>query len=455
MFSRKVLGLTTFAFAIAALAAPSTAHASKARAEALTAGAHYGVDRVNVQHFPTALYRNQNMVFGELGLWSDGTTSDFDTPFAPLQLEDSDRSLGLYLGNLWEGRAGVFGFELNENGNPLSPTMGSEFVGRSNNESIALFWAQQFNSLTLGLEFNRMYSKEEDKTTGNEFSNAPYNFIGPVAPGMGNVDSWQDFAEAAFAFGLSPWNSTGFGAGVAFESQSSSGNTRLLEFSAEARKYTTKQEDITNQLTLENDNSISFGLNGRAMLDANQSLTWVPYVGFSMTDLGLQFNDVVTPANNSTFKNEMTNFEGGIAGNWSLRQNDLLVAGLAYRSSKIEWEGGGDTLTVTYSQPLYLFAGFEGNAFRWLTLRFGASKPVIANLKVEDPVGATDYGPTTERNISDSPFAFNLGAGFHMGNFTLDAVMNQDYTFSGGPLAAAGDNATIYPFSRLSLTYRY
>ena len=456
MFSRKVLGLTTFAFAFAALMAPGTAHASKARSEALHVPSQYTVDRVNVQFFPTSLYRNQNMIFGELGVWDEATGSDFNDPESPSELEDADRSLGMYMGNLWEGRAGVFGFELNENGGALSPTHGSEFVNRNLNEAIAVYWAQQFGKSTFGLKFDRMYSKFEDKTVGNEGSIAPYDWFGTFLPFLGGSDSWELFTEAASAFGSSPMNSIGFGAGLSFENQGSSGNTRMFEFSAEARKYTFKLEDVPSLQTLENDNSMSFAANARGMLQANQSLTWVPYVGFASTDLGWAFTDGNTPANNTSADNKMTNFEGGVAGNWTLRQNDMLVAGAAFKTSKIEWkDASADTVTIKYTQPVCLFAGFEGNMFSWMTIRFGASKPIFADFKIEDPNGNTSFGATDESQVKDSPFNFNIGTGFHFGNVTVDAVLNQDYAFSGGPLAASGDDGTIYPFSRLSVTYRY
>ena len=453
MFSRKVLGLMTFAFAIAALTAPSTAHASKARAEALHVPAQYGVDRVNVQHFPTALYRNQNMIFGELGVWDNSSDSEFNDPESPSELGDADRSLGMYLGNLWEGRAGVFGIELNENGGPLSPTHGSEFVNRGMNESIALFWAQQFSGFTLGLEFNRMYSKFEDKSAGSEGIVAPYDWFGPSFPSASGDDTWEIFADAASSFGAGPWNSTGFGGGVAFEN---SDNTNMFELSIEARKYALEVSGVgsgfglTADESINDDNGISFAANGRAMMQANQSLTWVPYVGFATTDLGYAYMDAATPANDLQAENKMTNFEAGIAGNWTLRQNDLLIAGAAFKSSELDWKdpiSGADTLTFTLSQPLCLFAGFEGNLARWITIRFGASKPVFSTLKFEDP--------DDEVTLSDSPFNFALGTGFHFGNVHVDAVWNQDYTFSGGPLATSGFDSNVYPFSRLSVTYRY
>ena len=448
MFSRKVLGLMTFAFAFAALTAPSTAHASKARAEALHVSPVYTVDRVNVQTFPTALYRHQNIIFGELGVWEDATDSEFNDTESSSSLGDNDRAVGLYLGNLWEGRAGVFGIELNENGGALSPTHGSEFVNRNGNECISLIWAQQFNTMTLGLEFNQMSSKFEDKTPGFEGTEEPYNFFPPFLPSGSGSDTWEVFTEAADAFGFGPWNSVGFGAGVAFESQSSSGNTRLIELSGEYRGSSFKLEDVSSQQILESDGGAGLAFNGRAMLQSNQSLTWVPYAGFMTQDRSWKFTDGVTPANNTMAENKMTNFEGGIAGNWTLRQNDVLIAGAAFKSSTIEWmDPIADSLKVTYTQPICFFAGFEGSVARWLTLRFGASKPWMAKLKWEETGNMWE--------ATDSPFNFALGTGFHFGNVHVDAVWNQDYTFSGGPLATSGFDSNIYPFSRISVSYRY
>ncbi len=460
MQSRNVVRLLALALLLSVL--PAAAHASKGRMEAMHLMNQYTMDRLNVQTFPTSLYQNQNLVFGELGMWDDGSSSDFDDPETPSSLGNADRSVGLYMGNLWEGRGGVFGIELNENSNPLSPTTGADFVNRENNESFALFWANQFGGTTFGLEVNRTYSKLEDKTSGAEFSVSPYDAFGlggapTFAPSGSGSNTWEVFTEAAEAFSGTGWNSFGGGAGLGFERQTASGNTNLFEISVEARSYTTKSEDVASQQVLENDNGISFAANARAMLQANQTLTWVPYLGFQTTDLSWKFTDGVTPANNVNAENTMTGFEGGIAGNWNLRQNDLLVLGAVFKSTTIEWKDPAfvDTLKYTYTQPVCLFASFEGQVFSWMTWRMGATKPVFASLKIEDPNGVTFFGPTDETLITDSPFNFAVGTGFHFGNFTVDTVLNQDWTFTGGPLASNGDNAEIFPFGRISATYRY
>lgn len=470
MFTRHVVRFLAAALVLSVL--PAAALASKARMESMLLSDPYTVDRVNVQTFPNNLFNHQNLVFAELGLWGDATDPNFDEPEGTDDLSDEDRSLGLYLGNLWEGKAGVFGIELNENYSPLSPIYGNQFVHRggsfeTQNESLALFWANQFGGLTLGVEANRMFSKEEDEfnTVGEE---APISVDLPDPIGTPGVDATRDmFAAAANDFGNSPWNAGGLGAGLGFERTTAGGNTQNFDLSVEARDYSFKQETgaPAATVTTESDNGISFAANVRALLQANQSLTWAPYLAYSTLDLGWKRTEAATPADNKTSSRKMTGFEGGIAGNWNLRQNDLLVAGLAFRSSTIDAEeqfdaGGGlggapanvadDTVKVKLTQPVVIFAAFEGTVFRWLSFRMGASKPVSSTLKIERP-SPTD---ATE-SWTDSPFSFAIGTGFHFGNFTVDAVVNQDWSFTGGPLSSPGDNTPEYPFSRLSATYRY
>ena len=92
-----------------------------------------------------------------------------------------------------------------------------------------------------------------------------------------------------------------------------------------------------------------------------------------------------------------------------------------------------------------MFMAYEGQVFRWLTFRAGARKPIYSTL--------TDEIYTGEKaEVKDSPFEFSVGTGFHFGNFHVDAVVQQEWMFTGGPIA--GDNETT-PFTRLSGTYRF
>jgi hypothetical protein len=77
----------------------------------------------------------------------------------------------------------------------------------------------------------------------------------------------------------------------------------------------------------------------------------------------------------------------------------------------------------------------------------GAGKPVWSKLEVTDNTTATTL------TIKDSPLQYAFGTGFRLGNrLDLDAVVNQDFSFTGS-WAASGNSET--PFSTLSMTYRF
>ena len=83
----------------------------------------------------------------------------------------------------------------------------------------------------------------------------------------------------------------------------------------------------------------------------------------------------------------------------------------------------------------------------WFHVRFGASKSFSSKLEVTDTVADATVEAT------DSPFGYTVGAGFRIGGrLDLDAVINQDFAFTGGWVASGNEET---PFSRLSATYRW
>ena len=77
----------------------------------------------------------------------------------------------------------------------------------------------------------------------------------------------------------------------------------------------------------------------------------------------------------------------------------------------------------------------------------GAGKPVWSKLET------TDYTTNTKVTFKDSPLQYAVGTGFRLGSsLDLDAVMNQNFAFTGG-WAASGFGEV--PFSSLSATYRF
>src|SRR5438128_12190883 len=123
------LAVRLFALALLACALPGFALASSSRVEGLGLQGDYVMDYSNVQTYPSAIVRYQNLVYGDLGVKdvSGGDLSDFENNNPNPRLDNADRSLGLLLGNWWGGRAGAFGVYLQENASALSPALGSPY----------------------------------------------------------------------------------------------------------------------------------------------------------------------------------------------------------------------------------------------------------------------------------------------------------------------------------------
>jgi hypothetical protein len=436
---------------VVALTLPGVALASKARVEALGIQPDYVVDRVNTQTYPSALFRHQNVVYAEFGFMDQ--SSDFVDNNENFAIEEGDRSMGVYWGNWWEGRIGVFGIELNESATPLTPALGGGYINRNPNEAVNLLWANQFGGTVLGIKLDRSYS--QDKFSGGfEVIDQPYTSGGS----SGDFDnSRQIFNSFMSEVGSMHWNTMGAGIGFSFEWESN-GNDNVVDLSGEVRSYTFKFMEPaagTASDVYENDGSPSFAFNGRAVLQRNPDFAWVPVVNFATTDMGWQADSSGT--NVSKASNKITNFNIGVAGEWKVRGTDLLVAGIAFQSVSADFEDdfafdftNDNPVKWSYIQAPNLFASFEGNIARWLTFRAGASKPIYAKLTVEDPATS----PVDKFEETDSPMQFSVGTGFHFGNFTFDTVVQQDWLFSGGPLSA-NDNFGHNPFLRISGDYRF
>jgi hypothetical protein len=432
---------------------PGVALASKARVEALGIQPDYVVDRVNTQYYPSALFRHQNLVWAEFGYI--GQDSDLADNNQMPELNAADRSMGVYWGNWWEGRIGVFGVEMNESATPLTTALGGGYINRNPNESLNLLWANQWGGTTLGIKLDRSFS--QTKETGGFVET-----IEPYTAGSGGFaggdNGRQVFNSLMSGLGAMHWNTMGASVGLSFEWEAD-GNDNVVDLSGAIRTYTFKYEtpapgNATD--VYENDNSPSFAFNGRAMLQANPDFTWVPVINFARTDMGWKADSSGT--NVATAKNTITAFNIGVAGEWKVRGTDLLIAGVAFTSTSVDFEDADafdfevdDPTKFSYVQMPNLFAAFEGNLARWLTIRMGAAKPIYSKFTIEDP--GTD--PLEKFEVTDAPIQFTVGTGFHFGNFTFDTVVQQDWLFTGGPLNNSYEDWEHNPFLRISGDYRF
>jgi hypothetical protein len=428
-------------------AVPASALASTARVEGLGLQPDYIQDYVNVTTYPSTIVRYQNLVYGDLGFKgvSGGDLADFEDNNLNPVLENSARAMGAYLGNLWSGRLGVWGVQMNENATPLSTSFGAPYYNRNRNEAFTVLWGYKFSNLAIGAQINRSFSSIEDETTVSE----PYTFS-PVGPIVGSAtNARQLINEINTALGAVDFNHFGIGGGVSWM-WDAMGRQHALDASVQWRSLNLEQSDETAQTSLEDNDNGALAFNARAQLATTDNMYLVPVFNYYTMDIGTEFTDVVTPANNFSFEDKVTGFNVGVSANWVLRDTDVLVIGAGYEHQNIDLEDPtllGNPGEITYQNTPNVFAALETHPTGWLHVRLGASKPWFNELEISDDVTGE------ETSIKDAPLQYAVGLGFRIGNkLDIDAVVNQDFPFTG-TWAASGTSEV--PFTRLSTTYRF
>ncbi|MGH7725048.1 MAG: hypothetical protein ACREOU_06420 [Candidatus Eiseniibacteriota bacterium] len=424
---------------------PGAAHASQARVDALGLQTDYVQDYVNILHYPSTIVRYQHLAYGDLGIkdTDGGDLPEFENNNEfPSDLENSARTLGAYVSATW--LPGVWGVQLNENYSSLSPVYGSQYYNRNRNEGFTIMWGQQFGGLALGAQINNSQSS----FTTPLGSTSPFPPGSAGAPAFGGLNARQAMNAINEALGAETRNSTGVAGGASI-GWDSNGRKHTADFGAQVR-FLSLENEIVGVSRTEDDGNMAFAINARAQFAISDNSYLVPVGNYYDIGLGTEFTDLVTPANNATFENSVKGFQFGLAEAWVLRETDLLMLGISLTSEKVEWNDPAvfaAPFEATYSQTPALFGAVEVHPTGWLHLRAGAGKPMWSKLEVTNPAGAG----TVE--LKDSPIQYALGLGFRIGGrLDLDALVNQDFAFTG-TWAASGTQET--PFSRLSMTYRW
>jgi hypothetical protein len=379
-------------------------------------------------------------------------------------LSNEDRAMGAILGNLFGGKMGSLGIFINENAAPFSQALGAQYYDRNLNEAWNVVWGYKFSQLAVGLKFDRSYSSLE--TTFQDslgFIFKPIETLtgaGVSLPLTGD-NARQLFNQYALLFGSGPFNTIGFGGGVTWNFEMN-GKPSFLDLSGELRRYTL---EVTNKNAdplgdTKDNGSMSFAFNARAHLQTSDDFEVVPVFNFYSIDQSLKQTVLVgTAVEDTSAKIKSTGINLGLAGQWKLRESDWLTMGVAYQHVKLDAVDTPNDVLVKYTTAPNLFGALESNVFSWLTLRLGASKPIFSKLELEDDAASLvelsgiGFPADTKVEIKDSPFQYSVGLGFHLGHIDVDALMNQDFVFTGGALAG-NDNSEI-PFTRLSATYRW
>jgi hypothetical protein len=331
------------------------------------------------------------------------------------------QAMGTVLGNLWEGRLGTWGLHLRE----FSPALGQSMFGNSvsttalpnpfpagfgdpnsNGEALDLMWGHKMGAGNLGLRYSR-------------------SFISDELPG--------GTSEGDGTNGRNVW---GLGAGFGFAMNANAD----VELGGQFQNRSFKGTADGNPSPAGDDGGGTYLVAGRAWIKGGGNLMWVPVARIYSFDLSsVDAGGVATDA-------EVSGWEIGGAGNWSIGSDDLFILGLQIVGNHAEQTvGAGATAKADETFYPNAFMGLETHVNSWLTLRFGAQNAVLYSLKTE--TGASE---TVKQHV----FTFNMGAGVKLGSLMLDATLADN--FWNNPVGAVWNNGIgPAPFPRVSATYSF
>ena len=426
MFSRNWIVRVT-AIAIM-LALPVMAYGQTARVEGMAMQGDYIKDYTGIFTYVSGINSVGNLVYAELG--NDASLFGA-TP--------TDRGVGAVLGNLWDGRFGIWGIAMRaqtpaigqgdatSSPGPADSTGAGRDRNQNTNQSFDLMWGKKMGTMNFGAHLSRSFRK--DKTvSGGVTTNLEFD----------NTQAQNNLGR----------NILGYGAGLGFEL---SQNTNV-EVSALLESRTFENSVTPPGTSNKDDGGLNYQIAGRMMWQWTPSCVVTPVLKFYSFDLSHKTN----PASANT-DNTLSGWQAGVAGNWTVGTSDLFVLGGTFASNKVEegenlfgfqgtYGAPDPQLKLTENLTPQVFAALETHVNRWLTLRFGANKGAWDKIKVEGK-GATAF----TRELSISAFRMNIGAGVKVGTLQLDGVL--DNNFAQRATRLGSDDAPTA--TKVSATYAF
>jgi hypothetical protein len=422
----------------ALLTFPVSAIAQTSRVEGMALQHDYLNDYSNIYTYTSKLSNVGNLVYGELGnlLTNDNTGR-------PVTL---DRSVGVVLGTLWDGRLGTWGVHLREETPALgqgdafaqpNPGFGGFDPNGHTNESFDVMWGRKFGTTSVGLRLNRSFYEFEDELAGVT-TTLSYDVPGSLLSPTGDPNLAR--------------NILGLGGGIGFEMNP---NTNVeLALLYQSRTF---ESSVTGGTTTEDDNPSTWMVSGRAMWQWMSNVMVVPVFKYYAFDLSTQSTAVGGAT--TTIDNQLRGWQAGIAGNWTLGSNDLMVLGVTVAQNRIEQEedlfgfsagaGLGDSLEITETLAPQVFAALETHVNNWLTLRMGANKGAFQIIKAEDRGFQAQ-----EQKVTLASFNMNIGAGVKIGTLQLDAILNELFPQTLGGFFSNLPGGLI-SFPKVTATYAF
>jgi hypothetical protein len=377
---------------------PAISYASSARVNSMNVPGDYIKDYTGIYTYMSGVSGVGNLVYAE----PSGS---------------GNQAMGAVLGNLFEGRLGVWSINLRR----FAPTFGQPLFGdplttsngfsdpNQTGEAFDLLWGHKMGSGNLGLRLNRSFISNE-VTAGTAEGN-----------GNGARNVW------------------GLGAGYGFAMNA---NTDV-ELSGLFQNRSFKGTNFNTPDAAADDGGSTYQIAGRGMMKAGGNLVVMPVVKVYSFDLSS-----IDAASVKTDQ-KLSGWQFGLSGDWSIGSDDLFILGAQFVGNQLETTVGAAPKSQTH-ETFYpnVFMGLETHVNSWLTLRFGGQNAMLYSIKNEAG------NPTVTQTVKLHSFTFNMGAGVKVGSLAFDATLNPQ--FWNNPVGATFNNGLgNNPFPQVSATYSF
>ena len=377
-------GTRVIATAALALMVPAIAAASTARMSGLNVPGDY----VKGDYTGMYTYLSEVNSVGNLAYVEAGS----------IERELTDHAVGAVLPGLFDGKYGVWSFHLRQTHPALgqSSNFGPISTGDDSRdpnyagEAFDIIWGHKMGNGNLALRLNRSFVSYDDGTTTEEGDgNSRRNILG-----FGGGYGWDMNANTSVEIG------------VLYQQRS---------FDEGPTGYT--DNGGTNMLVA-----------ARAFRKASGNLTVIPAVKYWSQDYSYTDNETST-----NYDQKLSGWQAGLAGNWTVGSDDLLVFGANFAQNKGDF-GDGDENTQTFMPNVFM--ALETHLNPWLTFRAGAQNAMFYSYSQKFTGG--------EDKWKEHYFSFNLGTTVKLGNLVFDATL--DPAFLQNPFAQlmGGTNSFFY-----------
>ena len=223
--------------------------------------------------------------------------------------------------------------------------------------------------------------------------------------------------------------------------------------------YTYKEMGVDE--TIEADSKNIIALRARTFYESSDIITWVGYFNYKVGNLSLKSTESDFYGDGDCWGVKGFQLDLGLAANINVNDDNLIIVGIEpyglYQSEPSECgsDAGSEKQTVTIF-PAFVF-GLESDVKDWLTFRIGCSKALMKGELKYEAEGIKD-----EYKMTLAPFEWQLGLGFHVGDFDIDLLIHKEVPFSMGywltgyqPNENDPNYVAVTPIGMISATYSF